>query len=106
MLTAQHAVAADLAHRVPVREFGMGNVAHRAIGTFTPGTPVATPVAGALPGLGSWLQYRYHDSLPSPPVQFPIHTPSAQVNGCGKPGAMLIPDVIDQFQMAATRYAN
>ena len=60
VLAAQYAVSTDFAHRVPVGELRMGNVACRSVGPFAARAAVATPVSGALPGLSSRFQYSYH----------------------------------------------
>ena len=66
VLTTEHAVAADLANGVTIGELGMGDVARRRVGPLAAGTAVATPVSGALAGLGSGLQYGDHVLMPSP----------------------------------------
>ena len=55
VLTAQHAMSTDFAHRVPVGELRMRNVARRAVGPLATRAAVAIPVACTLPGLGSRL---------------------------------------------------
>ena len=61
VLAPQHAVSTDFAHRVPVGELRMRNVASRAVGPFAARAAVATSVTRTLPGLGSRFQYSYHN---------------------------------------------
>ena len=105
VLAAQDAVPANLAHRMPVGEFGVRDIARRAVGTFAPGAPVTLAVARALSGLGSWLQYCNH-GLPLPfrfQSEYPPHRMRLRRSrlwpmDCRCAGY--------QFQIAATRYAN
>ena len=61
VLAAQNAVPANLAHRMPVGEFRVGNVARGAVGPLAPGASVTLAVAGSLPGLGTRFQNCDHD---------------------------------------------
>ena len=105
VLAAQNAMATNLAHRMPVSELGMGDIAGRALWILAPGTPVTSPVAGSLPGLSSWLQYCDHVR------RFPSgcgHT-SRRTGRSSRRGKHLPIDcrrATCQFQIAATRYAS
>ena len=106
VLAAQDAVPANLAHRVAVGEFRVRDVARGAVRALAPGTPVTPSVAGALPGLGSWLQYcdhvrrvppRFADALAAAPGTMPGAAGFLTIDCCR--GSY-------QFQIAATRYAS